>query len=1388
MDLNNYKNALEDIINTCIYKTKRISKEQKENLKEIKDYLLTSNDLITDLHTLLTPRNNENYLTYDLFLEDFFINADLKTKLDLLNNKEKYQDILKDNKVLINIWESLNDKEKISYLEKKKKYDESDTLFINNTLMNIKKFEENVLLKEIFYNKNITPKITPYSIKLKYSYNLLSYINCSDFTTCSILTKESYTNILLKKCNTFNEFLEIYNSNKKIYNLISKNSLSFNIKDNKDIYKFLISNPNFIGKFNKKYLELLSNEEILKISKSTKLDTETISTLLEKLYELNKDKANEYFSEENLRRCSVHSLSVYPFDNLTKQNKEKIFSTYFLFNKWLDTIMIEAINNNFTNDEIINILRNDDFIKEITNYGLELIINRLSFGNAFNMLQRTQILEKINNLNITISEKDSIFFKGYLESPTLISKTNHAMLYNMLNLLDKEETEYFIVLPYIIKGLTSYEIIDLAITKNLNLIELYDTSDLKDKLTNLDLIKYLNRAFQNNIDLNILKDKKLFKKIFNINDKTLKSIDINEVNYLYETIKMKSILSKQSNELSLASYKAVLASYLTFGIKGTIGIIDNGNKDITLNEILERKSEIINEKLYLFEQDNSQVFQNITSKVLKNLDKLPKTDDLNELSLAIKKNSYLDNIIYLMLNNNYDNYNEIITKFKQYIQYKSHDEFQSKKEIYDYLKDFINFYIFKKEKEYSEEFDEMILENFKPKESVLYRERKRNGKEFLDHLKFKIFVRSLTDPNKDLYRIYFRDGYPIKEVKKKYLKYLKVKEINFQEILEHILNPIVNKRFNEENCLNKLGIKKPANTDEYLKYLEDLKSVMILNTELDKLKEKFKDEEIITIMNYILYRRDIPFKLKKRDIIKLNKLANNANKLSGEIYVDKSKLKFIYNNNIDIYNIDEITEYKKYLEIIDTIIKKTYSYINKNLDNEKVKEQNAKDYIEAISKEDCTFPLTNKYYEPKKRVLSLKDLETIFNGFELNGNNHIDKSLKKFLFTDKNLIMVADGYYTNLVDNLGIIISNWPSIKKYLKKLEKDPNNISLLYIEKILLLMNYKDNPLINTLDEDVLKTIYNEEYYEIDNSLDRLQILSDLYEKSLTRITSTVPYLCYKDDLYEVKILDNYSPDILKASKDSEYKVGTIGNDFLHYSILNKNGIQIGIYREDELIAKVLGIRNGNTIYLNTLEGIKDENYPRLLKLFSQELLSITKEDEEPLNFVTIVNNNLYKTDNELTIDKTINPIIDNPINKEYTDYYDFQENKNLLNNFHTNYEDNITTLIASNEVVDKENFLYYDATAKYYRKRQPVKRLSNNITGIYLNKINEIIYLCKKLNKNLPINNITLNNIDTIYLGDDYVLLKTPKKLLKFVLPYDKRAKKEIELLEKDLMIMI
>lgn len=1387
MNISDFKTILEDLVQTKLYKSSRIKKDQKQKIKDLKKYMRNTNQFVEDLRTIISTRNNENYYAYDEYIIDFLIETNLDNKLLFLNNQEKYEDIVRNDDIYIELWESLSLKEKISYLETKKKFTNVDIKLINHAVKEAGNFKDNAILNEILNNESIRNKIDPFSINLVYSYNLLSIINLYDFDMCNILTKDSYTKLLTKKCKTFEEFEELYNSNNKIYNLILNNSLLFKNMDNEKIYQFILDNPNFIGKFNNKYLDLFNIMEITKISKIKTLDNDAFSTILQKLYKYDQENADKYFTVENLRKCTKHSIVVYAFEDMSKDRQEEIFNTYNLFNRFADTIMIEAINHRFNEDDIVSILRNDTFVEDMSPYAIELLLNKLSFKSTFNMLQRKVIFNKIKNLHVKVDIKDAIFFKGFLDSPILIYKSEHNMIYEMLNLLNKEDVLYYITLPYIIRKLSNYEIVNLALNKDIKVVEIIDNEELQYKLNTTDLIEYINRTFEKEIDLDIFKNTKISKKLFNLSEEQVKSINFDEVNYLFETIRMKSILSKQETKVTILSYKSVLTSYLTLGLEDTLALVNDGNKDVTLKDIKDLRDEIIGEKILLFKENNSSIFQNMAKKIIANLEEVGECEDLSEFARKVKKNSYLDNVIYLMLDNDFDTYNGIIDKLYGYLKYSSYDEYASKKELYDYSKAFTEQYINNKALEYNEEFEKIILLNFKPKENVIYAKRKEIGKQFLDSLKFKLFVRALTDPNKEIYYKYFREGYPVEEVKDKYLKFLANDEVEFDKLLDHVLHPIVNDRFDRENCLNKLGIKKPKDADSYIRYLNDLKIITELNSKINTYKKKYKTEEIISIMNYICYGTKLGFKAKKKELNSFDKVATLMQDLHREIYIDKSALKYIYKSNIDIYNLDEIIEYTNYLEILDDIVTKTYNYVNRHMDTEKVRSHFAHDYFKAINTDDCVFPITSKYYEPRKRVLALNDFEDVFNGYDLSKYKKIDGTLKEFLFDKKNFITVADGYYKGIVDNLGIIISRWETIEEFVNESELDIADLSLISIENILSIINFEGSILSKSLDKNIINSVCEDGYYEESDLNKRIDMLIALYKNSFKRVTSTVPYLCYKDDIYRVEVLDNYKQDILQNIKGSLYKVGAIGNDFLHYSILNKNGIQIGIYKENKLVAKILGVRNGNTIYLNALEGIKDNNYNDLLRLFANELIRITKDDTEPIHFVTIVNNDIFISRNGLKLDTTLCPIISSPISKDYYDYEEFINNGNLLNisDIETNYEDNISTLLASDNIVDKNNFKYYDADAKYYRKRNDVIRLSNNVGEEYLNRIDTILYLCKMEDSSVDINNITLSMIDTIYLGDDYVLLVTNRdNILKFVLPYDKRANKEIDLLIKQI----
>ena len=355
---------------------------------------------------------------------------------------------------------------------------------------------------------------------------------------------------------------------------------------------------------------------------------------------------------------------------------------------------------------------------------------------------------------------------------------------------------------------------------------------------------------------------------------------------------MKSVLSQRESKATVISYKCVLASYLVLGLEKTLEIVEDGNKDVTLNEVLKLEYEVVDKELLHFKENNSFIFQNMNKKIIHCLEDIGYVDSINDLALQVRSNTYLDNVIYLMLDNNYDSYNNIIEKLYGYIKFANYDKYAAKKELYDYTNGFIELFLENKYWDFANEFEKNIFVNFKPKDKVLFRKQAEAGKEYLNKLKFKLFVKALTDDNKGIYKIYFNDGYDLNHIKAKYLRHLANSKVDFDDLLLHVLIPIANERFDKENCLSKLGINKPQDTDEYLKYLDSLEIITKLNKKLDKYSQKFTKEQMISIMEYICYDYDLDFKVSNSQLNEFTNLANNIDEVYGEVYIDKESFCF----------------------------------------------------------------------------------------------------------------------------------------------------------------------------------------------------------------------------------------------------------------------------------------------------------------------------------------------------------------------------------------------------------------------------------------------------------------------------------------------------------------
>ena len=160
MNISDLKNSLEEIVHDTLYVFSKINKNQKEKIKAIKNYLVTSENVIEDIRFLISSRNNENYFAYDRYIKEFFIEAKDEIKLEILNNQYAYEDLIRNDDIYIEIWNSLSSSLQVDYLENKRKYTDLDIKMINSTLLESGNFKDNIILNEILNNNEITTDLT----------------------------------------------------------------------------------------------------------------------------------------------------------------------------------------------------------------------------------------------------------------------------------------------------------------------------------------------------------------------------------------------------------------------------------------------------------------------------------------------------------------------------------------------------------------------------------------------------------------------------------------------------------------------------------------------------------------------------------------------------------------------------------------------------------------------------------------------------------------------------------------------------------------------------------------------------------------------------------------------------------------------------------------------------------------------------------------------------------------------------------------------------------------------------------------------------------------------------------------------------------------------------
>ena len=248
-------------------------------------------------------------------------------------------------------------------------------------------------------------------------------------------------------------------------------------------------------------------------------------------------------------------------------DEKDIIHNYDYLKSFDEEVIITIILKYFSEDEKKDILRNKDFINNMSSSTLNKIINSMSFISAFNMLQNMELVDKINDINIKLTSKDTLFIKEFLNS-NLVNKSNHKMLKNMLITMLKEDVIRNLNNKDIVSKLEINDLIELSTLKHIDLVNDIYLIELLDKN---DLENYINDYFINIVNYELINNSYVKKTLFN------EDIDLDEVIYLYDYLTTKTNHNIKDCKHSINKFINVYNEYKKLGLDKMIKKINDNN-------------------------------------------------------------------------------------------------------------------------------------------------------------------------------------------------------------------------------------------------------------------------------------------------------------------------------------------------------------------------------------------------------------------------------------------------------------------------------------------------------------------------------------------------------------------------------------------------------------------------------------------------------------------------------------------------------------------------------------------------------------------------------------------------------------------------------------------
>ena len=572
---------------------------------------------------------------------------------------------------------------------------------------------------------------------------------------------------------------------------------------------------------------------------------------------------------------------------------------------------------------------------------------------------------------------------------------------------------------------------------------------------------------------------------------------------------------------------------------------------------------------------------------------------------------------------------------------------------------------------------------------------------------------------------------------------------------ERMIISILNKQ--DEETYKILNIKKPEFYDD----IKQMKSFRRLRANyVRKIKENIKPELYGICEKYLnspLENKNLKSYFSQEQILFLNDIINLMKESKSIVDFNNDMLfvseykEFTKENKKELekfnYNISIFNEIKKI--IFDMYIREneTYNELYKIVEED----VNNKELSGDIIFNDSNFELTDFSYAFNEKIIK-NFISKLEEESFLSLNNYEYMKLKDLLISDK---LLAPMLYDNLNQaKLYELINNFHNIYSIIDYSLINKSNLDLIF--KKLNVYKYANEKQINMLGLEVVEKIINSnQFMDVkvtdDDIKERLVKAEDLLNRAETVTLSTVPYIdVNKNGVYISRYLNN-DPKILTSGIDTNscFKLSANDNDFLYYTILNKNGFVIKFTNKDgKLLGKAIGIRRNNILEINGIRNSDNSNlitskeqytqYKNMLEafdLYATKIIEETKDTNTHIDFVVSNKAGLLES-SEFNDRYEIlgSHLFDNPIDTTNEDWYKFVHTydgckKNYLQQasdntiFTTDFGHYPVVMIKKRDGKNLERLFdisYDDPEAIYERTDSRDKVIHNYIDSDFIRKV--------------------------------------------------------------------